>query len=137
MTGDRRSPTRAHFHQMPRNPVLTERIEGNFAFMYVEVQMVRMRTTRKPRKSKSADIFHTVRFGTDTTVWSAETLRGKRAGGVFGSGAAPLHPIRAVMSRFMYARTMTTPTAARQAVDSHPAQRHPGGPQADCLEAWS
>jgi hypothetical protein len=57
MTGDRRSPTRAHFHQMPRNPVLTERIEGNFALMYVEVQMVRMRTTRKPRKSKSADMF--------------------------------------------------------------------------------
>ncbi len=89
MTGDRRSPTRAHFHQMPRNPVLTERIEGNFALMYVEVQMVRMRTTRKPRKSKSADMFDSARVAaTDRYRQHAEISCGNRGGRLWiGRGA--------------------------------------------------
>jgi hypothetical protein len=74
---------------MPRNPVLTERIEGNFALMYVEVQMVRMRTTRKPRKSKSADMFDSARVAaTDRNRQHAEISCGNRGGRLWiGRGA--------------------------------------------------
>ena len=56
--------------------------------MYVEVQMVRRRTTRKPRKSKSADMFDSARVLRPTGTGNMLRSAGNRGGRLWiGRGA--------------------------------------------------